>query len=419
MKLQLPARIAVATDLIRKRDLGGAMDIIRAALGYEDANAWHASDGGALTKAVDLPQPRVDAMAVADSSTLRALSPGLDKVAARSLSGHRLRPLSDVLASLKTPPVTSTSASNRSLRRDARLATEPLPRGATFAMHSFATGSGQRNYKIYVPRPSRGGQRPLVMMLHGCTQDADDFAIGTRMNRLADELDVLVAYPEQSTAANKLKCWSWFNLKDQKRDTGEPAIIAGITRSIVAKHDIDPRRIYVAGLSAGGAMAAVMAMTYPDIFSAVGVHSGLPFGAASDIPSAFAAMRNGQSAAVFVNSHSESFKLPEGRPRCIIFHGEADMTVHPANGDRLFAEACRRQDIAIEEDGDPDARDRPFTRRIARTQDGRIIAEHWTIPDGGHAWSGGDPRGSYASEHGPEASREMMRFFLGESVLRR
>jgi len=154
-----------------------------------------------------------------------------------------------------------------------------------FSEYAYTGSAGSRRYKLFVPSVYRGQPLPLVVMLHGCTQTPDDFATGTRMNILAEERGCFVAYPAQSQKANISKCWNWFKPSDQDRDQGEPAIIAGLVRELLRTYRLDPERVYVAGLSAGGAMPVILGRTYPDMFAAVGVHSGLPYAVAHDLPS--------------------------------------------------------------------------------------------------------------------------------------
>jgi poly(hydroxyalkanoate) depolymerase family esterase len=258
-------------------------------------------------------------------------------------------------------------------------------------------------------------------MLHGCTQNPDDFAVGTRMNQLAEEHGFVVAYPRQPTEANQLACWNWFNPKDQTRALGEPSIIAGITRTIMAELNIDAERVFVAGLSAGGAMAEIMSATYPELYAATGIHSGLAYGSATDAASAFAAM-SGALSPVAPSQRKRHLKRPKGRVRTIIFHGASDQKVHPSNAELILAEA--RADLADstrtrETQHEGSAGGRAYTRTVIVDPSGVPQVERWAIEGLGHAWSGGCRDGSYTDRHGPDASREMLRFFLETPSRRR
>jgi poly(hydroxyalkanoate) depolymerase family esterase len=247
-----------------------------------------------------------------------------------------------------------------------------------FVEHTYRNGAGSRSYKVYAPAAAPPGRLPLVMMLHGCLQDPDDFASATRMNELADELGFVVAYPAQPSRANSARCWNWFEALHQRRDEGEPSLIAGITRRLL-RQGLDRHRVFVAGLSAGGAMAAVMGAEYGDLYAAVGIHSGPAPGG-----------KSGASIPV------------------IAFHGDGDATVHPSNSDFVRAPGSRVATERGEHNG------RPFTRTVHRDARGRPSVERWIVHGAGHAWFGGRPGASFADPAGPDASREMLRFFLSQ-----
>jgi poly(hydroxyalkanoate) depolymerase family esterase len=272
-----------------------------------------------------------------------------------------------------------------------------------FLSRTYHNGAGARDYRLYVPSGYNGQPIPLVVMLHGCKQSPEDFAIGTRMNMHAEKLIWLIAYPEQSAAANGSQCWNWFRPEDQRRDQGEPSLIAGITRQVMNDFAVDPARVYAAGLSAGGATAAIMGETYADLYAAVGIHSGLPFGAAQDISSAFAAMRSG--ARVRRGTGRRSI-VPT-----ILFHGDRDRTVNPQNAELILAQAApgTRLQKTVERVEVPGSRDYTRTCYVDRT--GVVVLEYWLIHGVAHAWSGGSRAGSYTDPQGPDATAEMMRFF--------
>ena len=292
----------------------------------------------------------------------------------------------------------------------------------TFETREFTSPVGARSYKLYVPARVSQTPPPMVVMLHGCTQSADDFAAGTQMNRLAEAHGFLVVYPEQPAHANASKCWNWFQPQDQVRDGGEPELIAGIVREVAARHGADERCIFVAGLSAGAAMAVVLGETYPDLFAGVGAHSGLPYGSAHDIPSAMAAMKGGRSGLAGLQSlPGAAAQAPRKAVRpvpLIVFHGDRDHTVQPTNGAEIVSQA---RDAHASEGAGPliaatqvreSARGRRYSRTLHADETDHVQIESWTVHGGGHAWSGGDARGSYTDGAGPDASAEMVRFFL-------
>jgi poly(hydroxyalkanoate) depolymerase family esterase len=289
-------------------------------------------------------------------------------------------------------------------RRQAPL---PVPDGARFEERTCSNNAGSRTYKVFIPSGYAGQALPVVVMLHGCTQNPDDFAAGTRMNELAEEETFLVVYPRQPQSANMQKCWNWFNTGDQRRDGGEPSLIAGIALAVVDEFSADPTRVYVAGLSAGGAAAAIMGATYPDLFAAVGVHSGLACGAAKDMPSAFAAMSGGG----VIRPRGDGPAAPT-----IVFHGDADRTVNLVNADQVIAQARPEAILAKAVTRGETPHGMAYTRTVQTDDAGKEILEQWVLHGAGHAWSGGSASASYTDPRGPDASREMLRFFRAHAT---
>lgn len=278
----------------------------------------------------------------------------------------------------------------------------------TMARRTFANAAGRRDYRLYIPTgyDALRGPLPLLVMLHGCTQSPEDFATGTRMNALADAQGVIVVYPEQAASANGSKCWNWFRGEDQQTGRGEPSLLAGIVREVAGELRVDTQRIFVAGLSAGAAMAVVLGRTDPDLFAGIGVHSGVPYGVANDVGSAFAAMQGRGVAREAASPHSA---VPT-----IIFHGDRDHTVSIQNADAVMRDAVAAAAGPLHEvsDSGTSVGGRAWSRRTLSDASGRPHVENWTLQGAGHAWSGGSAHGSYTDPAGPDASAEMLRFFL-------
>ena len=293
---------------------------------------------------------------------------------------------------------------------------QPPLDGGEFTSGSHKHAGLTRAYKLFVPSGAGGNAPlPLVVMLHGCKQNPDDFAAGTGMNELAQQQGFLVLYPAQSSQANPAGCWNWFKHNHQGRSSGEAAVIASMTQAVLAQHGGDPDRVYIAGLSAGGAMASLVAAANPELFAAVGVHSGLAPGAAQNLPEGLAAMREGAAA----RPGLAAAPRPTLRVPTIVFHGDRDTTVHPKNGEQVVAAALagalqRGSQSArepVQEQG-ASAQGQRYTRTVHG--EAPAVVEHWLLRGAGHAWSGGQSAGSYTDPQGPDASREMLRFFFSQ-----
>ncbi|SOD93379.1 alpha/beta hydrolase family esterase [Caenispirillum bisanense] len=389
----LPTGMAEAARLTRAGKLADATSLIRRMLTGEPASSPPTAQSPPVIDAeyvtVDAPTPKPQPQPAPSNAGRPGRTPGTG--------------LGETLRRLATQVRAHGGGGLSGLGEAAHGVTEPLPEGASFETFTYANAAGTRSYKLYVPANRPATPLPLVVMLHGCTQSPEDFAAGTRMNALAEEHGCLVAYPEQPSSANPNRCWNWFNPQDQQREQGEPSILAGLTRQILRDHPADPSRVYVAGLSAGGATAAVLAAAYPDLFAAAGVHSGLPVGAARDIPSAFAAMRQGGG-----SDAQTILAIPT-----IVFHGDTDSTVNASNGDAVAAQstASTAGARATKHRGETSG-GHAYSRVVHTAPSGATVCEHWTIHGAGHAWAGGSPSGTYTDPRGPDASREMLRFFL-------
>lgn len=289
------------------------------------------------------------------------------------------------------------------------------PPSGVFSAGCFGTDA-QRSYRLYEPGQRVSARAPLLVMLHGCQQGAIDFAAGTCMNELAEEAGVVVLYPEQPASENMMRCWNWFEHQDRSTHAGDAALIAALTRDVVVEHNIDASRVYVAGMSAGGALAAVLARDYPDVFAALGVHSGVGAGLADDMFSAMRVMSSGPGEIARESARSLEEDAVRSIPS-IVFHGDEDTTVHPSNGKAMHASFSGapfndhfpppEQVTTLAHNGQ-----HSFTRSVEYAANGSTNRELWIVHGAGHAWAGGHVDERHTDALGPDASREMLRFFL-------
>ena len=389
------AEILRATGTLQSGDPAGVTAIIQNAL----AAAGLTGAPGAVPRALRTPPgveapslpPRAERLRKPLSEVVRTLRAG---------KGVALEGLSFELPNFNGLPGMGQTAPTPQL---------PLPEGAKFLDLRFDCAAGARRYRLYVPATAGEGLQGMVVMLHGCTQNPEDFAAGTGMNALAEARRLLVVYPAQTGGDNSMSCWNWFRPGDQVRDAGEPAILAGLAQSLRDEYAVPADRVFVAGLSAGGAMAAILGETYPELFSAIGVHSGLPYAAANDVLSAFTAMRGPTG---ITRPASPDGAGSKDAPRVIVFHGSADTTVHPSNAGRIVADQEGRHGRTSRSEQTASSETRGYTRLIAEGEDGAHAIECWMIEGAAHAWAGGSAAGTYTDPRGPDASAAMVRFFL-------
>lgn len=393
--IDLKQMLATTAPLIQRGELMQATQAIQRALGAKTA-----------------PWPSPAAAAAGDAGA--AVSPARTHRAWHAGPGHQA-----AAQDVQDVEVIDRAAPGATQASDAQ-----APGSFQRIAFSAPAGAPQDHYWLYVPSAAAGPAlepMPLVLMLHGCTQNPQDFATGTAMNGVAETANALVLYPAQAQSANPKGCWNWFRPEDQRRGAGEPATLVAMVRDVMRRHPVDERRVYVAGLSAGGAMAALLAREYPDVFAAAGVHSGLQPGAAGNVMGALSAMKNG---AKLPPAPASQLRAGEALPAVIIFHGDADKTVDARNAQQLAQAALAARGQAAGQtsrqvlNGQSAAGQR-YTRTLYAAGGSQLelagsgtLVEQWMLHGAGHAWAGGDARGSHTDPRGVNASQEMLRFFM-------
>lgn len=328
------------------------------------------------------------------------------KRAGRLMQPPGLRTLGKVIKHLRSAQTVMLRGVPATPRREGPVR---VPKGARFLTRSHRSVAGVRSYRLYLPASHPLRPKGLILMLHGCKQTADDFARGTRMNAEAEKHGLAVVYPVQTANNNAHLCWNWFTPGDQGRGAGEPAELASLMRKLTKEFGLKRGCVFVAGLSAGGAMAAILADVYPDVFAAAGVHSGLARGAASSVWTALAAMRGGSG----IEAATPASGIPDHPVRRIVFQGDADGTVHVSNAERIVA-AALGEDAVPSHVVERSVRGRSYERSDFHGPDGKVRLQLWLLKGADHAWSGGSASGSFTDPAGPDATALMVRFFLAK-----
>jgi poly(hydroxyalkanoate) depolymerase family esterase len=284
---------------------------------------------------------------------------------------------------------------------------------------------GEREYKLPVPQTKPERAAPLVVMLHGCTQNADTFAESTRMNAVADEAGFLVLYPIQKISANPTRCWNWFQEKNQVRGGGEPAEIVGMVNQVAAQYPVDRKRVYVAGLSAGASMSATLAACYPDVFAAAAIHDGTMYKAASSLLEAQKVMTTGEAPDP-VQMGTQAWACGGKRPLVVpvmVWHGQGDNIVNRKNADHTVRQFVTLNDLADDRKQNASVKEQPASRREEQGEkkyaytvttfgaSDKPLVEYYKVDKLGHAWSGGKDDLLFSDAKGPDASAMMWSFF--------
>ncbi len=406
MKLMKAGRLKEATTLIQNNLNGVAVDSSNDA----DANTNTMKD-------VTPDKPKLeDSATKTDKFTHKEQPASADNLSSKSSNklSDTLQDFADKMKDFKLdlPAAIDINGLNVGLNTHSE---PPIAENAQFLKGTLKSSQGTHNYRLYIPSNyaqavEEGLQLPLIVMLHGCTQSPEDFATGTRMNELAEQHRCLIVYPSQPSSANPNRCWNWFRPTDQQPAQGEPAWLAALTQSIIKDYAVDSSRVYIAGLSAGAAMALIMAETYPQLYAAVGVHSGLAYRSATDLPSALMAMRQGGSADTKTTENAQFVPM-------IVFHGDQDYTVSIRNGEQIVEQARQRlqaqhSDLSTQQHKRSTKQNCRSTQLQICDSKGVSQLEYWKIHGAGHSWAGGSSAGSYTDSNGPDASKEMLRFFL-------